>query len=153
MDRKMAARHEFKLQKLERPVVVRNVDGTSNSAGAITHQVEVNVYYKGHVERMRMDICNLGKTDIILGMLWLIAHNPEINWETGEVKTMRCPPLCNRTKVKREEKKKREKRVATLEEKKIVRWAINNKEDWEREEEIEEDHRKIEEMVPKIFLK
>jgi len=66
---------------------------------------------------------------------------------------MRCPPLCNRTKVKREEKKKREKRVATLEEKKIVRWAINNKEDWEREEEIEEDHRKIEEMVPKIFLK
>jgi len=79
IDRKMAARHRFKLQKLERPIVVRNIDGTNNSARATTHQVEVNIYYKGHVERMRMDIHNLGKTDIILEMLWLQAHNPEIN--------------------------------------------------------------------------
>ena len=45
----------------------------------IIHQVEVNVYYKSHVERMRMDVCDLGRTDIILGMLWLQVHNPEIN--------------------------------------------------------------------------
>ena len=69
MDWKMAARHRFRLQKLERPIVVRNVDGTNNSTGAITHQVEVNVYYKDHIERIRMDICNLGRTDVILGML------------------------------------------------------------------------------------
>jgi len=79
MDRKMAARHSFKLQRLERPVVVRNVDGTNNNAGAITHQVEVNVYYKNHVERMRIDICNLGRTEVILGIPWLQAHNLEIN--------------------------------------------------------------------------
>jgi len=30
---------------------------------------------------------------------------------------------------------------------------IDNKEDWGKEEEIEEDHRKIEEIVPKKFLK
>jgi len=96
IDRKMAARHRFKLQKLERPIVVRNIDGTNNSARATTHQVEVNIYYKGHVERMRMDIRNLGKTDIILEMLWLQACNPEINWEIGKVKIMRCPPLCRR---------------------------------------------------------
>ena len=96
IDRKMAARHRFKLQKLERPIVVRNIDGTNNSARATTHQVEVNIYYKGHVERMRMDICNLGKTDIILEMLWLQACNPEINWEIGKVKIMRCPLLCRR---------------------------------------------------------
>jgi len=41
----------------------------------------------------------------------------------------------------------------TEEEKKIVYWTIDNKEDWEREEKIEEDHRKIKEMVPKKFLK
>jgi len=68
MDKKMAAKHGFRLQKLERPVVVRNVDGMNNSGRAITHQVEVNVYYKSHVERMRMDVCDLGKTDVILGM-------------------------------------------------------------------------------------
>jgi len=69
MNKRMAARHGFKLQKLERPIMVRNMDGTNNSGGAITHQVEANVYYKGYVERMRMDVCDLGKTEIILGIL------------------------------------------------------------------------------------
>jgi len=71
MDRKMAAKYGFRLQKLERPVVVRNVNGMNNSTGAITYQVKTNMYYKNHVERMQMNICNLGKMDIILGMLWL----------------------------------------------------------------------------------
>jgi len=31
MDRQMAARHGFKLQKLERPIAIRNVDGMNNS--------------------------------------------------------------------------------------------------------------------------
>jgi len=95
----------------------------------------------------------LGKTEIILEMPWLAAHNPEINWETGEVKMTRCPPLCGGVKSKEEEKKKRGKRVATLEEEKIVRWAIDDKENWGREEKIEKDHRKIKEMVPRKFLK
>jgi len=68
MDKRIVARHGFKLQKLERPIMVRNIDETNNSEGAIIHQVECNVYYKGHIERMRMDMCNLGKTEVILGM-------------------------------------------------------------------------------------
>jgi len=68
MDRQTAARYGFKLQKLERPLVVRNVDGTNNSREAITHQVECNVFYKGHMERIRMDVYDLGKTEVILGM-------------------------------------------------------------------------------------
>ena len=106
------------------------------------------MYYKGHIERMRMDICNLGKTDVILGIPWLQVHNPEINWETGEVKMMRCPPLCGRnTRLKKEKVRKRVKRIATLEEEKIMRWVVDNKEDWGREEEVKADHRKIEKMV------
>jgi len=69
MDKRTAARHGFTLQKLKRPTIVRNVDGTNNSRGAITYQIEANVYYKGHVERMRMDVCDLGKTEVILGIL------------------------------------------------------------------------------------
>jgi len=52
-------------------IPVRNVNGTNNSRGAITHQVEANVYYKGYVKRMRIDICDLGKTEVILEMPWL----------------------------------------------------------------------------------
>jgi len=87
---------------------VRNVNGSNNSEGSITHQVEVNIYFKNYVERMRMDMCNLGRTEIILGMPWLQAHNPEINWETEEVRITRCPPLCRRN-LKIKKKKKVEK--------------------------------------------
>jgi len=79
MNRQTVARHGFKLQKLERLLVIRNVDSTNNSGGAIMHQIECNVFYKGHIERIRMDICDLGKTEVILGIPWLAAHNPEIN--------------------------------------------------------------------------
>ena len=70
------------------------MDGTGNSRGTILHEVEVNLYFKGHVERVRMDVYNLGKMEVILGMPWLQTHNPEIDWEKGKVKMMRCLPIC-----------------------------------------------------------
>ena len=100
-----------------------------------------------------MDVCDLGRTEVILGILWLATHNPEIKQKTGEVKMMRCLPLCGKVKPNEKERKKRRRRVVTLKEEKIVRQAIDNKEDWGKEEEMEEDHRKIEKMVPKKFWK
>jgi len=79
MDITFAQEKGFKMEKLKKPLLVRNVDRTVNAGGAITHQVECNIFFKGHVERARMNVCNLGKTEVILGMLWLVAHNPEIN--------------------------------------------------------------------------
>jgi len=68
MSKGLAQKRGYKLMKLDQPLQVRNVDGTGNSGGAITHEVEVNMFYRGHVERVRMDVCELGKTDVILGM-------------------------------------------------------------------------------------
>jgi len=65
------------------------------------------MFFKGHMERARIDVCNLGKTELILGMLWLAAHNPEIDWEKGEVKMTCCPPICGRKKQEVKEKKVR----------------------------------------------
>ena len=56
-------------------------------------------------------------------------------------------------KLEEGNKMKKEKKVVMLEEEKIVKWTIDDKEDWGREEEVEVNHRKIEEMVPKRFLK
>jgi len=94
MSKRLAERQGFKLEKLDKPIKVRNIDGSDNKGGSITHEVEVNLYYRGHIERVRMNVCELGKTEVILGMPWLAAHNPEINWETGEVRMTRCLPLC-----------------------------------------------------------
>ena len=67
------------------------------------------MFFKGHVERARMDVCNLGKTEVILGMPWLAAHNPEIDWEKEKVKMTHCPPIYGRRK--QEEKEKEVKKV------------------------------------------
>ena len=68
IDTTFAREKEFKMEKLKNPLLVRNIDRTANVGGAITHQVECNMFFKGHVERVRMDVCNLGKTEVILGM-------------------------------------------------------------------------------------
>jgi len=146
MSKKLAERQGFKLEKLDKPIKVRNVDGSDNKGGSITHEVEVNMYYKGHVEQVRMDVCELGKTEVILGMPWLAVHNPEINWEIGEVRMTRCPPLCSQTPEKKVVKRKQ----VTEEDKKDLRWTMEER---EKKEEIEEDHRKVEELVPRYFYK
>jgi len=67
---------------------------------------------------------------------------------------MRCPLLYGKN-IKQKKKKgvKKRRRVVTLEEEKIVRWAIDDKEDWRREEKIEIDYRKIKKIVLQKFLK
>jgi len=107
MDTTFAKKKGFKMEKLKKPLLVRNVDGTANAGGAIIHQVECNMFFKGHMERARIDVCNLGKTELILGMPWLAAYNPEIDWEKGEVKMTRCLPICRRRKQEVKEKKVR----------------------------------------------
>jgi len=66
IDTTFAQEKGFKIEKLKKLLLVRNVDGIVNAGGAITHQVEYNMFFKGHVERARIDICNLGKTEVIL---------------------------------------------------------------------------------------
>ena len=96
MSSEFARKQCFKLKKLERPIQVRNVDGSFNKEGPIENTVEVNIYYKGHVEKTEIDVIGGQKWRVILGMPWLEHHNPEIDWKTGEVKMTRCPEECGR---------------------------------------------------------
>jgi len=64
MDKKFVEKNEFRMEKLERPVKVTNVDGTHNSEGDITHKVECNIYYKGHQERMKFNMCGKNRSNI-----------------------------------------------------------------------------------------
>ena len=51
-----ARKQEFKLKKIERPIYMRNVDGSFNKKGPIEYMVEVNIYYQGHKKRIEIDI-------------------------------------------------------------------------------------------------
>jgi len=96
MSSKFARKQGFKLKKLERPIQVRNMDGSFNKERLIENTVEVNIYYQGHRERTEIDIIGGQKWKVILGMPWLARYNPEINWRTGEVKMTRCPEECGK---------------------------------------------------------
>ena len=64
-----AKKQGFKLKKLERPINVRNVDGSFNKEGPIENMVEVNIYYQRHRERTEIDVIGGQKWTVILGML------------------------------------------------------------------------------------
>ncbi len=81
--------------KLLRPVPVLNIDGTPNEGGQIVEVVDLILRYKRHGERILLAVTNLGKKNLILGYTWLHEHNPEIDWETREVKLSQCPRCCS----------------------------------------------------------
>ena len=47
-----------------------------------------------HDETIEFYIMTLGEHDIILGMDWLQAHNPKINWAEPRLAFTRCPNTC-----------------------------------------------------------
>ena len=81
-----ARKQRFKLKKLDRSMYMRNVDSSLNKERPIEHTVEVNIYYQGHRQRTEIDVIGEQKWTVILEILWLARHNPEIDWKTGEVK-------------------------------------------------------------------
>ena len=89
-------KQSFKLKKLERLIQMRNMNRSFNKEGLIENTVEVNVYYKGHVERTEIDMMEGQKWLVILGMPWLACHNSEINWKTGKVKMTWCLEECGK---------------------------------------------------------
>jgi len=80
------------------------------------------MFFKGHIERVRINVYSLGKTEVILGMPWLAAYNPEIDWKKGEVKMTHCPPICRRKK--QEGKKKEVKKVEKDEDKETLKRLV-----------------------------
>jgi hypothetical protein len=47
-----------------------------------------------HKEQIMFLVTDTGNHDILLGMDWLKAHNPSINWAKNLIHMDRCPPLC-----------------------------------------------------------
>jgi len=72
MSSEFTRKQEFKLKKIEKPIYVRNMNGSFNKEGPIEYTVEVNI------------------------LLWLVYYNSEIDWKTREVKIIRCPEKCEK---------------------------------------------------------
>ena len=115
LDSKWVLANNLNTRRLPRPIPVYNVDGTLNQGGSISEELDLNMIYQGHREKATFAVCDLGDKPAIIGHTWLFRHNPEINWQNGEVIFSRCPPHCNveRSKVKFERPNKLPRRVGT----------------------------------------
>ena len=72
--------------ELRKPILVRNVDGTHNITGHITHRVLLNATIAGQRQTLSLLITGIGHQNIILGLPWLISEDPDINWKAGTLK-------------------------------------------------------------------
>jgi hypothetical protein len=84
---------------LTKPIHIYNVDGTANDTGMITDIANIILRYEKHSDRTQLAITRLGKQSLILGYNWLCNHNPEINWQTKDVKMSCCPVQCSTCRV------------------------------------------------------
>jgi hypothetical protein len=80
---------------LTKPIPVYNVNGTANDAGMITDIANVILRHEKHSECTQLAVTRLGKQSLILGYNWLRNHNPEINWQTKDVRMSSCPVQCS----------------------------------------------------------
>ena len=69
MSLEFAKKQGFKLKKIERPIYVRNVDGSLNKEGPIEHMVKVNIYNQGYKKKMEINVIGDQKWSVILEML------------------------------------------------------------------------------------
>ena len=98
IDQNYAKKSGLKIQKLEEPLIARNVDGTENKRGRITSFVDAELKVNGKIMKLRLYVTGLGRQKVILGFPWLNEYNPEIDWKTGRF-TWKTP--FRRVKIKR----------------------------------------------------
>ncbi|KAF8761993.1 hypothetical protein RHS01_00042 [Rhizoctonia solani] len=61
------------------------LDGTISQTGRIWHQVQLAVLVNDHPHTIPFLVCPIGNTPAILGMTWLTAESPLIDWQQGLV--------------------------------------------------------------------
>jgi len=56
MSSEFARKQVFKLKKIERPIYIRNMNGTLNKEELIEYTMEVNIYYQKYRKRTEIDM-------------------------------------------------------------------------------------------------
>ncbi|PIL27957.1 hypothetical protein GSI_09901 [Ganoderma sinense ZZ0214-1] len=86
---------QIETNKLERPIIVYNADGTENVNGRITHTCTLRLRIGNHEEERTFFVTQLDSHHVFLGHDWLKHHNPAIDWKTKDVQFNRCPDACD----------------------------------------------------------
>ncbi|KAG5729279.1 hypothetical protein E4T56_gene8083 [Termitomyces sp. T112] len=84
--------HSLTMQPLPQPILVFNIDGMPNKAGAISSMVD---HYQNYAKQAVFAITSLSKQNMILGLTWLWKHNPKVDWAWSKVTMNQYPQRCS----------------------------------------------------------
>ena len=85
IDRTFVRSHGLRINKLNKKISVKTIDGTPCGSGAIECCVLGNISFDDFCEDMELMVIDSPRHPIILGFEWLCRYNPVINWNSGEV--------------------------------------------------------------------
>ena len=72
-------------KKLECPISILNVDGTTNSHGLIREEVKTKLSVGSWSGEISLLVADLYDSQVILGADWLVKANPQINWKDNSM--------------------------------------------------------------------
>ncbi len=93
IDQTFVTQHNIPVVKKSTLILVEVIDGRTIVPGAITHKTTpLELRIGKHVEKIVLNIISTPHHPIILGLLWLEAHNPIIDWQSRTLtfSTQRC---------------------------------------------------------------
>jgi hypothetical protein len=71
--------------KLPKPRTICNVDGTKNSIGEVTKATNLDISYKGKRDVHIFYVIDLENDHMLLGMPFMAATDPDMDWTKGEI--------------------------------------------------------------------
>ncbi len=81
IDQTFVVQHNIPVIKKSTPVPIEVIDGRTIASGAITHKTTpLDLCIDKHTEKIVLNIISTPHHPIILGLPWLEAHNPIIDW-------------------------------------------------------------------------
>jgi len=76
--------------KLSKPVLVYNIDDTSNEDRQIYKVVDVILCYQLYFKWALFTVLSTDKQDLILNLIWLKNYNFKINRQKGKIVIIQC---------------------------------------------------------------
>jgi hypothetical protein len=83
IDQTFVTQHNIHVVKKSTSIPVEVIDGRTIASGAITHETTpLELCIDKHTEKIVLNIISTPHHPIILGLPWLEAHNPIIDWRS-----------------------------------------------------------------------
>ena len=74
-------KNKLSTTKLVKLIHARNADASSNKNGDIQFSCNLFINIEGITQQINFHVMSLGNTNVLLGLPWLKATNPTINWK------------------------------------------------------------------------